>query len=490
MKKACLALALAASLALSSCALFSKKEVYPAGVQFPLSQAATVDYAGEILGRPVADAARIYWGTNKGLICAVDLAKRASVWQFVSFSPLACPPVLSGEAVVALDAEGGVYALAASDGRLLWHTETKEAGLTWLAAASGRAIAAGPSGLVLALSVSGGRPLWRYQDDPGLALPPVLRATGLAQVLLFGTDASLQFLNLEGQPGTRLHLKVIPSAEPLLDRNWLYFGGTDRKAYGFDLNSGKISWSVKLPGVVTCLPLVFKDDLFLWTSHGALYCMDRTEGDILWWKSVASRLSLPPLVVLDKVVASVSSPKLSTFDLKTGKNIDSFDVGLPLTAAPLWVDPYLVVNGFDSLSGQGKLLFLTKEVSVSLKASKESPQGLSDEIVFVAKAVGFFKPQYEFYLTGTGPEEIAQAASDENNWSWYPDKEGDFKVRVLVTDKKQKAEAQVPYTIKIDKAKKEAADKAAAAAAAAGTKPADKTAPVKKPPGKKPPIKK
>ncbi len=482
MKNIGLILTLTASLALSSCALFTKSAPpYPRGVVFPLSQAAALDYPGEIVGAPAFESGRLYFGTDKGLVCAVDLVHRVASWQFVAFGPLLCTPALSGTIVLAVDVEGRLVALDKSDGHPLWQTEVKHPDLAWMTAVQDRVILSGPSGLLVSLASSDGRELWRTQAPSALVVPPLVRNWGLPHILLFGQDGTVQFLTVEGKPGTRLRLKAPPCAEPLLDHNLIYYGGVDRRAYCFDLSSGKVRWRAGMPGTVTCTPTTFGRYLYLWTSHGALYCMDKSEGDILWWKSVASRLSFPQVVIEDKIIVSFSSPSIMSFDIRTGKESGTFDAGLELCGGPLWFDPALLVNGYDPIAEKGRLLFLQKEVSVDLKASKDSPQGTLDEIIFVAKPAGFFRPKFEFFLTGVEPEELVQKASDQNAWSWYPDKAGDYKVKVRVTDEKEKAEAEMPFTITAEPAKKEpAAGQPPGAKPPAKKAPAEKKAPSKK----------
>jgi hypothetical protein len=183
--------------------------------------------------------------------------------------------------------------------------------------------------------------------------------------------------------------------------------------------------------------------------------MDKRDGDVLWWKSVGSRLDFPPVIIEDKVLISVSSPSLMSFAVKTGQEAGDYDTGRELQGSPLWVEPWLVLNSYDNVTDKGRLVFLQKDVSVSLKPGKEPPQKVGDEVVFVAKATGFFMPKYEFFLSGGGPEELVQKASDRSIWSWYPDKDGDFKVKVRITDAKEKEEAEVAYKISSEETKKE-----------------------------------
>lgn len=475
--------AVALGLTLSSCAIFrGRPAVYPSGVVFPLAAAGSIEFPGAVAGPPVIEGARLYFGADTGIVCGIDIAERRVAWQFSAPAGLACAPVLSGETLALLDVEGRLYGLDRNDGRLLWKTEALDKGLTWLVDAGTSLLASGPTGIVVSLAPSDGRESWRFQAPDGLVLPPLLRTGGLPGLLLFDPKGSAQSLALDGRPGRRLALKGVPASEPLLERNRLYFGTTERRAVCYDLSAGKARWSVKLPGTVASRPLAFGSNLFVWTSHGALYCLHKSDGDVEWWTSVASRLAHAPILVEKRILVSFSSPNVMSFEAATGKPAGTFDTGLELSAPPRWVPPTLLVFGFDPATDKGRLLFLAKEVSVSLKASKESPQGPLDEIVIVAKATGFFKPKYEFFLSGPAPEESVQAASDENSWSWFPDKDGEYRIRVVVTDEKEKAEAVIPYTISAAAAKKPPAAKTKA--------PETKTPAAKPPVKKKPPIKK
>jgi hypothetical protein len=144
-----------------------------------------------------------------------------------------------------------------------------------------------------------------------------------------------------------------------------------------------------------------------------------------------------------------------SFAVKTGQDSGNFDTGRELEGSPLWVDPWLVVNSFDNATDKGRLVFLQKDVSAGLTPTKGPPQKVGEEIIFVANETGFFMPKFEFLLSSAGgQEELVQKASDRYYWSWYPDKEGDFKVKVRVTDAKEKAEAELVYKIAGEEAKK------------------------------------
>jgi outer membrane protein assembly factor BamB len=457
MKKIAWACVAALLLGSVSCALFTKSiPPYPRGVVFPLKEGATLDYEGGVIGSAVRDGALLFLATTKGEVCAFDLVKRQAAWSFKTASAPVCAPAAGPDRVFICDAGQHLYALDNKDGRVLWDTLIKDAGVIALTAGADKIFLTTTGGTVIALASGDGRESWRYQGGAAVPLAPVFWTTGRPHLLVFTGDGTLHLIAADGTLMSKIMLGQTPSAPPLVESGFLYFGGTDRVFRCFNLTARKTEWKVKLGGTAAAGPLALGPTIFLWTSHGVVYCMDKTDGDILWWKSVGSRLDYPPAIVEDKVLVSVSSPSLKSFAVKTGEESGEYDTGRELEGPPLWVDPWLVVNSYDHLTEKGRLIFLQKDVSVSLKPAKEPPQRPGEEVVFVAKATGFFMPKFEFVLSGAGgTEEIVQKSSDRSNWSWYPDKDGDFKVTVRVADAKEKADAEVTYSISSQDAKKE-----------------------------------
>ncbi|MBA7713572.1 hypothetical protein ES703_122575 [subsurface metagenome] len=149
----------------------------------------------------------------------------------------------------------------------------------------------------------------------------------------------------------------------------------------------------------------------------------------------------------DRVVVSSLSPVLVSFDLETGENVGGFDAKQELKSNPVWLDPYLLFSLFDDQKDSGRILFLKKRVRVSLKASKQSPQKVGEEVKFTASVIGFFMPKYEFYLKEGEEEVVVQESSENNSWAWFPEKTGDYIVGVRVFDGKENASAEIPFSV-------------------------------------------
>ena len=146
-------------------------------------------------------------------------------------------------------------------------------------------------------------------------------------------------------------------------------------------------------------------------------------------------------------MASSFSSTLVCFDTKTGLKKGTYEAGQEVRSNPLWLEPYLLISLYDHKKDEGRLVFLKKVVAVTLTPSKESPQKIGEEVIFSAKATGFFQPKYEFYLKTESGEEVVQEISERGSWTWYPEAIGDYTVGVKVFDAKEEAETEISFLI-------------------------------------------
>ena len=56
-------------------------------------------------------------------------------------------------------------------------------------------------------------------------------------------------------------------------------------------------------------------------------------------------------------------------------------------------------------------------------------------------------PQFEFYIKNEGEKNVVQEKSELSTLVWFPEKTGTYIIGVVVTDEKEKAEAEVSFVI-------------------------------------------
>jgi outer membrane protein assembly factor BamB len=102
-----------------------------------------------------------------------------------------------------------------------------------------------------------------------------------------------------------------------------------------------------------------------------------------------------------------------------------------------------------------------KIIEVSLSASLESPQNTGQDILFTADSTRSVQPLYEFrlarlewvsvpsglFLLVADGEKVVQEISAENSWSWNPQEEGLYLIKIFMQDGLDTASSSMAFSI-------------------------------------------
>lgn len=107
-----------------------------------------------------------------------------------------------------------------------------------------------------------------------------------------------------------------------------YVNGTDGKLSAIGLKDGKQLWQSEKLDEKSPLgrPVIAGELVLAWTPTGNIVALD-AKGEVAW-KAACGELNCPPVCVDGKVVVSAKDKKLSSFDLKTGKQAWEADIGI------------------------------------------------------------------------------------------------------------------------------------------------------------------
>jgi outer membrane protein assembly factor BamB len=289
-----------------------------------------------------------------------------------------------------------------------------------------------------------GQVVWKFQAGSAVTAAPAATPDGF----VFGTAAGgVPFLDASGNVRWTFAAQGRVVVPPLADDGLVFVGDETGTLYALNRARGKPAWKRTLNGRPRGGLLIVGRRLLVPTSSGVVYCLNKKNGTVLWWQETPNRFGHAPVVVEDRVIAAAAAPALVAYDLKSGERVGSFGAGQDIRAAPLWNAPDLVLALTDLRAGESELVFLAPEVRVSVEADKASPQPAGAEVVFTAKAVGFFRPRFEFFVQSGETRTVAQKESERGRWTWFPEKAGEFKVGVRVADEKQTREAELPFVI-------------------------------------------
>ena len=403
----------------------------------------------DIEGMPSSLAAgsegTILTALREGRILAVRSNKDGVLWTYDAGHPLSESLAASSGRIFAVDEDGAVHVLG-EDGAPIWKTSIEGQVSTDAALFRGHVCVGTEEGRIFALDAAGeGRVVWIYEaGSPVVSGPEVFED----RMFFMTEDGRIHALNPSGRLLWSADAGGRSSGPLLIVKTMAYYGTEDRHIRGFDLERRRIRWSMRVGGHVAARPKIRDNTLYVLTTEGVLYGMMAHRGDIRWWRALPSRSVLGLALAGDNVFVSCRSPLLTAFNARTGEKAGEFALADELVSEALWLDPRIVVpiQGPDEA---GRLVFLERDIRLSLTANKTSPQEPGQEITFTAAAVGFYRPQYTFFLTsGNEERRILQAESERNTLAWFPDREGAYTIEVLAKDERMSLEAKSDFEVK------------------------------------------
>jgi outer membrane protein assembly factor BamB len=293
-----------------------------------------------------AAGGRVYAGTEKGMVHAVDAVTGRPVWSFPTGGAVRATPTAAGDAVYVHSDDGFVYRLGA-DGRLRWKVKVDPAPPERLppgpnsrfdrwgssvAAAGARLYVGTHDGRLLALDAAKGTTAWEFQaGDSVLAAPavgnglvvfgsydgkvyaleettgalrwshdtrkPVVSTPALDRGRVVIGSRSYDLLGLDAATG-------VPAWKKYLWFSWIessavvrdgtaYVGSSDAgKIFAVDVRAGKPAWETDVYGWPWATPAVTATHVYAATNgdprnpapyRAGVLALDRRSGRITWW---------------------------------------------------------------------------------------------------------------------------------------------------------------------------------------------------------------
>jgi len=188
-------------------------------------------------------------------------------------------------------ASGELFAVRASTGKLRWRkaigaigaTPTVERGLVYVGTTDG---------YLICLDAQTGDERWRYQSRGAISEPPAVAG----DVVVFANEAD-QVYGLDALKGTyKWQYKAETPDEYTLrghagvaiDGDLAFTGFSNGSMVALRLENGSVAWSTSLKGDadkfvdVDATPVVVGPTMYVASSSGGLYALDKTTGLVLW----------------------------------------------------------------------------------------------------------------------------------------------------------------------------------------------------------------
>jgi outer membrane protein assembly factor BamB len=277
-------------------------------------------------GGLAADGGRIYAATGFGLVVALDPETGKKLWERSVGSPVRASPTAVGERVFVVTMDGQTYCLSGSDGTELWTFRGMEERARILTNSSPAvdgdlAVFPYPTGDVVALQASTGRPVWteslsRARGGSSLAAMSDTARPSIDGGMVFAVGHAGRMVATSQKSGERLWSLSVPGTQaPWVAGDSVFVVDTSGQLLAVARRDGKVQWSVKLPGSSTWSgPVLAGSRLWLASSTGQLVGVDATTGRVDSTQDLGQPVYIAPIVASGRMFVLTDKAKLIAFN--------------------------------------------------------------------------------------------------------------------------------------------------------------------------------
>lgn len=324
----------------------------------------SVKLPGEILyGTPLVAENRLFVATaddenrNRQAVYALDTKSGKTIWRTPTVNSVKNRMLLVGDRIVAVDAEGFFFALAASDGREIWRHQLRFAPSVELSAPAsapdGRTVVAGVGERMMSVDVQTGKVNWSGGKfpvgEPSPIRPDIADGKILSVVNWRGTFLSdlqtgaLIWKHNDNPP------ERYPGPDPVIrDGKAIAFGSTSVVEY--DLKTGEQIRRVEcgVSFVMPCgRPLFAEGRWIVGTSRAGIVALDAATYKVLWRGEVGPALvglsayrpsgsldvNTEPVMLPNGLVAAAAvDGAIHVWRLSNGEHVREIRTGVPYLA--------------------------------------------------------------------------------------------------------------------------------------------------------------
>jgi outer membrane protein assembly factor BamB len=292
---------------------------------------------------PVLAYGRMYFGTNKGRVVAVDLDSGEVAWEHNYSRCIAASPAAGdGKVYAALmvpnpcskadrDASGFMIAYEAETGRELWRFRAGAIESSPLLA-NGLVYFGSWDRSVYALDAKTGKKRWAFQTGDEIKGAPAYSSgtvfIGSYDGHVYALRARTGRLKWRASAQPRIGGLGTFYSTPAVAYGRVFIGNTDGKVYAFGAQSGRLLWSKGTGGYVYGSPAIWNRTVYIGSKDNYLYALDAATGDVRWRFRTRGGIFGTPAVINGIVyVAATSTNRTWALDARTGKRVWTFPDG-------------------------------------------------------------------------------------------------------------------------------------------------------------------
>ena len=257
----------------------------------------------------------------------------SNLWTFNFGSPIFSSPAISGDYIYLSSNKGQLKSIDMEECSENWHIDLKS-NTNASPIVNNKTLYIGGEDYFTAINIENHQKIWEYSSSSPISSTAYM----YNNVVYVGCDDGhlYGFDNQTGKITFNVNLDGKLQSSPIVINNTAFIGSSNGKLYAVDINSKNISWEYTTGDSIYSSPSYGDGKIFIGSDDGNLYAINESNGSLVWKVDLNNKVKSSPTVdeYDNNVFIGSDEGNLTCLDIRDGACKWSHSVGGKIQSTP------------------------------------------------------------------------------------------------------------------------------------------------------------